>query len=74
MDFILGDQLAIEVKSTDLVSAKHLKGLRAFKEEGLVKDYGVVSLDDNTRITDDGIYIWPWHVFLTKLWARQLTV
>ena len=71
VDFILGQKLALEVKGTDLVSDKHLKGLRAFKEEGLVESYGVVSLDSHERITDDGIYIWPWQVFLSKLWAGE---
>lgn len=71
VDFILGQKLALEVKGTDLVSDKHLKGLRAFKEEGLVESYGVVSLDSHERITDDGIHIWPWQVFLSKLWAGE---
>lgn len=71
VDFVLGQKLALEVKGTDLVSDKHLKGLRAFKEEGLVERYGVVSLDSHERITDDGIHIWPWQVFLTKLWAGE---
>lgn len=71
VDFILGQKLALEVKGTDLVSDKHLKGLRALKEEGLVENYGVVSLDSHERITDDGIYIWPWQVFLSKLWAGE---
>ena len=72
VDFILGNQLAIEVKGTDLVTDKHLKGLRAFKEEGLVKSYCAVSLDPHERITHDGIIIYPWAVFLKKLWSRQL--
>lgn len=72
VDFILGNTLALEVKGTDLVTDKHLKGLRTFKEEGLVKTYGVVSLDPYERMTEDGIYIWPWEVFLTKLWTGTL--
>lgn len=72
VDFIVGDRLALEVKGTDLVSAKHLKGLRALKEEGLIKHYAAVSLDPEPRMTDDGIHIWPWRVFLERLWANQL--
>ncbi len=60
VDFILGDKIAIEVKGTDLVTDKHLKGLRALKEEGKVKSYGVISLDMNDRMTSDGIHIWSW--------------
>lgn len=72
VDFIIGTVLALEVKGTDLVTSKHLKGLRALKEEGLFKIYGVVSLDPNDRLTEDGIYIWGWRSFLNKLWARVL--
>lgn len=68
VDFILGNKLALEVKATDLVSDKHMKGLRAFKEEGLVQDYLIVSLDETLRKTDDGITIIPWELFLKKLW------
>jgi len=72
VDFIIGNKLAIEVKATDLVKDKHLKSLRAFKEEGLVKNYGVVSLDLHERLTDDGITIWPWRQFLNKLWSGEI--
>lgn len=69
VDFVIGNVLAIEVKSTDLVTDKHLKGIRAFKEEGLIQHYAVISLDPQERVTADNIYIWPWQVFLKKLWA-----
>jgi predicted AAA+ superfamily ATPase len=72
VDFIIGDKLAIEVKATDLVKDKHLKGLKALKEEGLIKTYGVISLDPHERLTDDGIIIWPWKQFLKKLWAGEI--
>ena len=42
------------------VTDKHLKGLRAFKEEGCVKSYVAVSLNPEYRVTDDGIQIWPY--------------
>ena len=72
VDFIIGDQLAIEVKGTDFVNDKHLKGLRALKEEGLIKNYIIVSLDENERITTDGVAIWSWKHFLKKLWLGDL--
>ena len=71
VDFIIGDRLAIEVKGSDNVSNKHLKGLRALKEEGLIKDYCVVSLDSSKRITEDGIIIWPFLEFLDWLWKQS---
>jgi predicted AAA+ superfamily ATPase len=72
VDFIIGNELAIEVKGTDFVTDKHLKGIRALKEEGLLKTYGVVSLDSSDRITADGIHIWSWSSFLSQLWQRKI--
>ena len=69
VDFIIGSKLALEVKGTNLVKNKHLKGLRALKEEKLIHTYGVVSLDLNDRLTEDGIHIWSWKSFLQKLWS-----
>jgi predicted AAA+ superfamily ATPase len=74
VDFILGNKLAIEVKGTDLVKDKHLKGIRALKEEGLFETYGVISLDSRERMTEDGIHIWPWKKFLNKLWQGELNL
>lgn len=72
VDFIVGNKLAIEVKGTDLVTDKHLKGIRALKEEGVIQTHAVVSLDPHERLTSDGIYIWPWKTFLKKLWGGEL--
>ncbi|HEY9784433.1 MAG TPA: ATP-binding protein [Candidatus Obscuribacterales bacterium] len=74
IDVLIGQSLALEIKATSQVSESHLKGLRALKEEGLIKAFAVVSLDDNLRITRDSITIYPWQVFLTKLWKGELDV
>jgi len=71
VDCVIGDRLAIEFKSGDMVSERHLRGLRALREEGLVKNYAVVSLDPQKRIVD-GITIYPWREFLTALWADKI--
>jgi predicted AAA+ superfamily ATPase len=72
VDFVIGNTLAIEVKGTDLVTDKHLKGIRALKEEGLIYTYAVISLDTHERMTHDGIHIWPWKIFLEKLWSGAM--
>lgn len=71
VDFILYPHLALEIKSAKIVQDKHLKGLRAFKEENLCTQYIVISLDSEHRTTADGIEIYPWELFLKKLWSHQ---
>jgi predicted AAA+ superfamily ATPase len=72
VDLILGrGEAAIEIKSTDFVKDRHLKGLRAFKEEHKSK-YILVSLDPKPRKTNDGILILPWRDFLNNLWANKI--
>ena len=72
VDLIIGNKAAIEIKSTELTQDKYLKGLRALKEEKLIKKYIVVSLDTAERTTKDGIYILPWKIFLKKLWKGEI--
>ncbi|MCO6496047.1 MAG: ATP-binding protein [Chitinophagaceae bacterium] len=72
VDFILGDhQIAIEVKASDHISDKHLRGLKAFMEEYKVKQAIVVCTEPLARL-HNGINILPWQVFLQKLWAGEL--
>ncbi len=72
VDLIVGNAVAIEIKSTDMVQDKHLKGLRALKQEGLIEAYLIVSLDKSYRTTHDGIHIVPWQFFLEKLWKGEI--
>ncbi len=74
VDFILGDRkIALEVKGTEKVTEKHLKGLRAFKEEYRdIKRRYVVSLEPNSWTTADGIEILPVLEFTSRLWRGQL--
>jgi len=72
VDLIVGDKVAIEIKSSTLIQDKHLKGLRRLKEEQILKKYILVSLDKEERVTKDKIYIMPWEVFLKKLWQGNI--
>ena len=72
VDFILGEhEVAIEVKSTDNVQNRHLKGLIAFSEEYDVKHKIVVSNDPYPRLIGD-IRVLPWQNFIKMLWAGEL--
>ncbi|MCK5055010.1 MAG: DUF4143 domain-containing protein, partial [Candidatus Aminicenantes bacterium] len=73
VDLILNSRVAVEIKSTDRVTNKHLKGLRAFKEEHDCTCI-LVSRDERPRQTFDEILILPWRVFLDRLWANEIVV
>jgi len=72
IDFVLGDhQVAIEVKATDNVNPRHLKGLKSFAEEYSVEKLILISNDPFTRLIDN-IQIMPWKIFIQKLWAGEI--
>ena len=72
VDAVIGDaKVAIEIKSTDNLQNKHLKGLKSF-----VSDYPgarpiVVSLDKITRKIDD-INVYYVYDFLSALWKGEI--
>lgn len=73
VDLILGNAWAIEIKSTSHVDRKkHFKGIRALKEEQMIQNYAIVSLDREPRQTQDGIHVFPWKSFLEKLWNGHI--
>ena len=47
-------------------------GLRALREEKLLKRYVCVSLDKAARKTDDGIEVLPLREFIERLWGNEL--
>ena len=72
VDLILDNKWAIEIKGTKFVLDKHLRGLRALREEGVIENFAVVSRDRYERKISDGIVVFPWHVFLDKLWNGEI--
>lgn len=72
VDFIIGTESAIEVKSTAKISDKHLKGLRYLMEERIVSHFFMVSFDEVERLTEDGIEVLHWKTFLRRLWADEI--
>lgn len=69
VDFCIDEEIAIEVKSSSNVNEKHLKGLKALREEGIFNRYVVVCQEEHPRITD-GIEILPWKYFFEELWKK----
>ena len=72
VDFIIGDDVAIEVKSAKTITDKHLVSLRELKEEGIFSSYIVVSREEIPRMLSDGILVLPWKEFLMKLWNGEI--
>jgi len=70
VDFIIGDEIGIEVKGTTLVQEKHLKGLNLFTKEIPLQYKFVVSLDQSPRKIGD-VLILPWREFVNRLWAGE---
>jgi predicted AAA+ superfamily ATPase len=72
VDFILGKhEVAIEVKSSNKISSKHLGGIRAFRTEYNVKRSIIVCTENLPRILDE-IEILPWELFLERLWRNEI--
>jgi predicted AAA+ superfamily ATPase len=70
VDFVVGEECAVEIKATERVSNKHLVGIQALKEEQLLKHYIVVSRDPVERVSE-GIQVLHWKTFLKKLHERH---
>lgn len=71
VDYLIGDHTAVEVKSTQKVSPRHFKGLRALKEEGVFKKYLLVT-HDKIATEKEGIRSIYWRDFLKELWNGNL--
>jgi predicted AAA+ superfamily ATPase len=72
VDFVVGDILAVEVKSSGRVSEQDAKGLRALQEEMRFKRRIIVSQENTVRRLDDGIEVLPIADFLGRLWSGEL--
>ncbi len=68
VELIRDNKWEIEIKSAASIQEKQLKGIRALKEEGNIQNFAAVSCDRYERKTQDNITIFPWKLFLGKLW------
>ena len=72
VDFIIGDQTAIEVKSTKTLSPHDHKGLLAVKEEKKWKHLIIVSQDPIEAHFQTKIWHLHWKKFLNLLWTGKI--
>ncbi len=71
VDFIIGGKIAIEVKTTDRVTEKHLQGLHLLAEEKICERYLLISFDTTARRYDE-CEVLHWQDFLNQLWNDQI--
>lgn len=66
VDFIIGNKIALEVKTTKRVNERDLKGLKALIEENICQEYILISFDETERFSQ-GIHVMHWTTFLKSL-------
>jgi predicted AAA+ superfamily ATPase len=72
VDAVIGaGRIAIEIKSTEEIQSRHLKGLKAFQEEFPDCRLIAVSFDLRPRISN-GVEVYPATDFLKKLWNHEI--
>ena len=71
VDFIIGDDIALEVKTTHQIHDKHLKNLHLLIEEDICKKYIIISFDKIDR-KKGLIDILHWETFLKRLWHDEI--
>lgn len=71
VDFIIGDDIAIEVKCSDNINNKHLKGLKTLQEEDICQQYYLICFEKTPRKIDN-ITIMHWQEFLKELWDGKI--
>jgi predicted AAA+ superfamily ATPase len=71
VDFLIGNEIAIEVKPANRIQSKDLKALREISEEGTWRQRILVCTIERPELTDHGILVLPVEDFLNRLWAGE---
>ncbi len=74
VDFVVGTDIAIEVKATSRVTPRDEQGLMALGEETRLKRRIVVAAEPRERTTDSGTIVLPVTAFLRQLWDGRVIV
>jgi len=72
VDFVIGDDVGIEVKAKDRVSKRDYRSLLALAEEAPLRKRVIVCNESRRRTTDEGVEVMPIAEFLTDLWASEI--
>lgn len=72
VDFLIGNEVAIEVKAAERVQQRDCNGLRALAEDIELSRKIIVCHEKHEWRTDDGIDVMPLEVFLRRLWQGEI--
>lgn len=72
VDFLLSEEVAIEVKATSKVTKKDKRGLLALEDEVLLRRKIIVCRESEPRKDENGIEIIPVNLFLEQLWKGKI--
>ncbi len=71
VDFIINEEIAIEVKAKENISERDLSGIKSFLKKNKIKKSIVVSMEKQAR-KHNGIEIIPYQNFLDMLWNNEI--
>ena len=71
VDFVLGDDVAVEVKATQLADDKHTRGLLALDRDAPMRRLILVTRDPARRALGR-VEVWPWRELFEAIWAGEL--
>jgi len=71
VDFLIGQEIAVEIKASQKITKRDFKGLKALKEEGVFKKYILVS-QDPINTSDGNVTTVYWNKFLDDLWSDRI--
>lgn len=72
VDFVLGEKVAVDTKTTKKADTRDYKGLKAFMEECICQRHILVCCEERPRKLENGIEIMPWRYFLELLWDGNI--
>ncbi|MGE0074698.1 MAG: ATP-binding protein [Sphaerochaetaceae bacterium] len=72
VDFLLGEKVAVETKTTKKADTRDFTGLKAFMEENICQRHILVCCEERPRKLENGIEVMPWRYFLELLWSGKI--
>jgi uncharacterized protein len=71
VDFLIGEKIAVEVKSSQRVTSADFKGLKVLSEEEIFSDFYLVS-QDLVETKKGNIHAIHWKKYLERLWSDKI--